>query len=367
MEYGLRRYEAIQRFWWLLFFILCLVFAYYSNTYAPPTKTAIQLKDVKNRDFWTSLQGIRIAPPVSETSREKPGQVAPGQNTKSPPGVGPKIPGFVDSDTGQRDLQLLISVILYLIRAGIIFLELKLIWLCIQFGGRYLLQFVMGENPAQTGAFRVDVARTSPDTISPRHLLVANIKRIPVSFVLHPFLRLRLMLSGSQKNVSSEELLEKERRIVETDWQILYSSWGPFRWLVWIVPLLALVQTAWFLMLQFLLISSSQKELLGTAQSGKEMLDAVQSMTNLLLPLVQAAGIAIFFKIASSVLRRFEELYLSNLDAFVYDRLLSKLPLGSNDTVLILETLQSQFKDLHAAIRRLERMIDPERRTEKRP
>jgi hypothetical protein len=358
MEYGLRRYEAIQRLWWLLFLMLCLVITNYSNTYAPISKTAIQLKDLKNIDFWTGLQGIRITLPSGDSPKGgKLDQDISRSDVRRPPAQESKNLGLPQPDNAQKDLLLLINVILFLIRAGVIFLELKLVWLCIQFCGKYLLQFVMGENVTQPGPFRFDVTKTSPEAISPRHLLVARIKRIPLSFVLHPFLRLRLMLSGSQKNVSSEELLEKERRIVETDWQILNSSWGPFRWLFWIIPLLGLVQSAWFLVLQFHIASSSQKEII----------DQVQSMPYLLLPLVQAAGIAIFFKIAASVLGRLEDLYLSNLDAFVYDRLLSKLPLGSNDTVLILESLQSQFKDLHAAIRRLERLIDPERRAEKRP
>jgi hypothetical protein len=63
---------------------------------------------------------------------------------------------------------------------------------------------------------------------------------------------------------------------------------------------------------------------------------------------------AVFFQLAATLLRYFEELYLSNLDSFIYDRLLSRLPLRSKDTVLILETLQQQFRELDAALKRLE-------------
>jgi len=59
-----------------------------------------------------------------------------------------------------------------------------------------------------------------------------------------------------------------------------------------------------------------------------------------------------------------EELYLSNLDSLLFDRLLSRLPFQSNDTLIILETLQRQFKELHAALKILERTIHADRKTE---
>lgn len=91
----------------------------------------------------------------------------------------------------------------------------------------------------------------------------------------------------------------------------------------------------------------------------KEILDSIKPTFNLLLPLIQATGVAIFFHLASSFLRYLEELYLSNLDSFIYDRLLSRLPLRSTDTILILESLQRQFKDVHAVLKRLENNILP--------
>src|SRR5208337_5232477 len=100
-----------------------------------------------------------------------------------------------------------------------------------------------------------------------------------------------------------------------------------------------------------------QKEVLEAAKpmanltAQKEILDAIKPTLNLLLPLIQAAGMAVFFQLASTLLRYFEELYLSNLDSFLYDRLLSRLPLRSNDTILILETLQQQFRELQAALK----------------
>src|SRR5208337_1706236 len=103
-----------------------------------------------------------------------------------------------------------------------------------------------------------------------------------------------------------------------------------------------------------------QKEVLEAAKpmanftAQKEILDTIKPALNLLLPLIQAAGMAVFFQLATTLLWYFEELYLSNLDSFIYDRLLSKLPMRSKDTDLILETLQQQFRDLNAALRRIE-------------
>jgi hypothetical protein len=185
------------------------------------------------------------------------------------------------------------------------------------------------------------------------------------------------MLTGFQKNVSSEELFEKERRVVEADWRILYGSWGPYRCLFWVLPILGLTQTALLLVAQFNVASSGfallpQKEALEAAKPmvsftvQKEIFDTIKPTLNLLLPLIQAAGMAVFFQLASTLLRYFEELYLSNLDSFIYDRLLSKLPIRSHDTVLILETLQQQFQDLQAALKSLENKVLSPSEVEKR-
>lgn len=355
MEYGLRLYEAIQRLWWLVFLVLCLVAANYSHSFTQTPRAPAQLKDLRNLDFWTGLYGIRMSPPAFDTSKEKLDQAGQGAKREvGKPGVQDKKPPVVPppaiSEDTQKDVQLLSRVLIFLIRAALIFLQLKLLWLIIQFCGKYLLQFMISGSMSASGVVRPEIARTHPEAIFPRQTLLDRINKVPLNFLLHPFLRLRLMLSGSQKNISSEELFEKERRIVETDWQILYSSWGPFRWLSWILPMLGLALTAWFLVLQFHSASLSQKDIL----------DMIQSMPNSLLPLAQAAGVALFLKIVSSLIRRLEELYLSNLDAFVYDKLLSKLPLQSSDTVLILETLRSQFNDMQSSLKRLEKLIQPE-------
>ncbi|MCE5333041.1 MAG: hypothetical protein LLG06_00470 [Desulfobacteraceae bacterium] len=358
MEYGLRRYEAIQRLWWFLFIIICLVAANFSSSFSQTALTNPQLRDLRNLDFWMGLHGIRMAPlPPDAAGKDKLGSVDPSfkPDAKKPPakvGVKPPVGSSTEIEDTQKDLQLLTKVLIYLIRIGLLFLELKLLWLLIQYIARYALQATMAGSVENRQPLKSDIARTNPSLLFPRQALMNRINRVPLNFFLHPFLRMRLMLSGFQDNVSSEELFEKERRIVESDWQILYSSWGPFRWLFWMLPVLGLAQTAGLLYFQFHSATISQKEIL----------DTIQTMPTALLPLIQAAGIVVFFKIAAALLRRIEELYLSNLDAFIYDRLLSRLPLQSKDTLLVLQTLQREFNELKTALIKLEEKLLPGRK-----
>jgi hypothetical protein len=358
MEYGLRRYEAVHRLLWFVFFIFCLAAAYFTQSPEKYPATSPQLKDIRATDFWTGFRGILMAPPPSEASREKlAGESLSEPGTAKQGFAEKKVPASVPAPAqAPSEPQYLSRIMLFLVRAGIIFLVGRLLWLLVQSLGKFLLKSILTErfgaqDPARG---KLGAGPINTEALFPRLLLLDQINRIRMGSLFHPFLRLRLMLSGVQKSVFSEELIEKERRIVDTDWQILYSSWGPFRWLLWILPLLALAQTAWFILLNVQNASATQKELL----------DAVHTLPNSLLPLAQAAGIVVFFKLASVFLRRMEELYLSNLDSLLYDRLLSKLPFQSNDTVIILETLQRQFQDLHWALRRLERAIQSEKKPE---
>ncbi len=372
MSYGLRRYETIHRLWWFVFFILCLFFAWYSQGSTYPPRHAPELKDLRKIDFWTGLQGIGMTSSGPEDSRTKQGRQ--NQAAKPQPGKSDS-PGMkkqsIEPSTVQDDfrdnIELVSGMLLFLVQAGVIFLELRLLWLAIQYAARYLLQLIMSDSE-DPEPLSLEAARTRPGSLFPGQVLFNKIRRGPMSVVLHPFIRLRLILSSFQRNISSEDLFEKERRIVEADWQILNGSWGPFRCLLWILPILGLVQTALLLVALFNAASpglalippketiDAAKPLLGISPQ-KEILDSIKPTLNLLLPLIQAAGVAIFFQLALTLLRYFEELYLSNLDSFIYDRLLSRLPLRSNDTVLILETLQRQFRDLQASVKKLEEKI----------
>jgi hypothetical protein len=377
MSYGLRRYETIHRLWWFVFFIVCLFLAGYSRSFTHVSRQAPELKDLKKTDFWTGLQGINMTSPVPERTM---GKERSGQGARPEPGIsagqGPGKPPFEPSagkDESVDNIAMISATLLFLIRAGIIFLELRLVWLLVQYAGRYLLQIFMSES-GDLKTISPAPPRAGKDSLFPIQGLVEKIRRSPLSFVLHPFIRIRLMLAGFQKNIPSEDLVEKERRVVEADWQILYGSWGPYRVLFWLLPVLGLAQTVLLLAAQFNMTSAAlalipQKDTFDAVKPmfQKEILDAVKPTLNLLLPLIQAAGAAIFFQLASTFVRYFEELYLSNLDSFIYDRLLSRLPLRSNDTILILEALQGQFRDFHAALKRLENKVLAQTEGEKQP
>jgi len=366
MSYGLRRYETFHRLWWFVFFFLCLFLTWCSDSYTPVHRQAPELKDLGKASFWTDLQGISITSPNPERSsgkQDKPDKGATPQTGKSTSPDKSKQPFQPPAghDDSLDNIKLVSGMLLFITRAGIIFLELHLLWLVVQYAGRYLLQLFMSGNE--------DHGRFDPE--------LAGISRNPMSYILHPFMRLRLVLSGFQKNGSAEELFEKERRVVEADWRILYGSWGPYRCLFWVLPILGLAQTALLLIAQLNVTFSGftllpQSEILEAAKpmanftAPKEILDAIKPALNLLLPLIQAAGMAVFFQLAATLLWYFEELYLSNLDAFIYDRLLSKLPMRSKDTALILETLQHQFRDLSAALRRIEDMVISRSEVQKR-
>ncbi len=249
------------------------------------------------------------------------------------------------------------SALLFLIRAGVIFLLLRLVWLVVQYGSRYLLQLFMSEikgfDPAGKGA----------ESALAVQALDARIRRSVASYVLHPFLRFKLTLSGFHANVSPESVLEKERRAVEADWRIMYGSWGPYRCLVWILPILGLAQTVLLLVSQLSgLGPASQKAALSAVKPlmdssiQKQILETAKPVLSLLLPLIQAVGVAFFLQIGSTILRSFEELYLSSLDALIYDRLLSRLPVkGGGDAAVIVEALHRQFREFGAALARLEK------------
>lgn len=361
MEYGLRGYEAIQRLLWLLFLILCFAAAYF--TQHPSSYPAVanpQLRALKTTAFWTGLHGIRMAAPAVETFRGKLSSQEPDRNAgMARPGTQEKKSTHstpAEQSAAQTDSWLLSRIMLFLVRVGFIFTAARFLLLLVQFLAKFVMNAIMSESLKRLGSPKqeFDTGPIYPERLFPRQLLLDKIRQVPLNFLFHPFMRLRLMLSGFAKSVSSEEMIEKERRIVETDWQLLYGSWGPFHWLLWLLPAVALVQSAWFFLIQVQNASVAQKELL----------DSLQALPNVVLPLAQAVGIVIFFRVAAAILRRMEELYLSNLDALLYDRLLSRLPFHSGDTVILLQTLQRQFQEVHSALRRLERSVQPERKNE---
>jgi hypothetical protein len=370
MFHGLRQYETLHRLWWFVFFLLCLACARYSFGFTSVSRQGPELKDIGKISFWTSLQGIKMISPGPEYSRGKEDQ--PDKGTKSqigkstdPDRLRQAPDGSLRQNEYQDNIGLISRILLFIIRSAMIFLELRLLWLLIQYAGRFLLQLLIAESE-QSAALNDELARSGQEPVLPLSALAGRIRRSPLSFVLHPFIRLRLMFPVSQKYFSSEELFEKERRVVDADWRILYGSWAPYRCVFWLLPVLGLAQTVLLLVAQFGASSSGfallpQKEALDVAKSmasvQKEILDSIRPTFNLLLPLIQATGMALFFQLGATLLRYFEDLYLSNLDAFIYDKVLSRLPLRSKDTILILETLRQQLREINAAVRRLESRV----------
>ncbi|MDR3555309.1 MAG: hypothetical protein P4L55_11185 [Syntrophobacteraceae bacterium] len=354
MSYGLRRYETLHRLWWLVFFLLCLFWASLLPGLTSAPQRAASLSDLGKIGFWTGLKGIEITSAGSGLVRKT--QI--GTDDQALSADDSSAPNVLN-----EDISAVGGWLLFLIRVAVIFLILRLIWLIVQYAGRYLLQLFMSEirglEPSERGG-----TATGADAILPVQALDARIRRSVLSFVLHPFIRLRLTLSGFRGPICPENVIERERRAVEADWRILYGSWGPYRWLLWILPILGLVQTVLLLVAQFNGLGlMSQKEALSSVKPlldsniQKQIMDTVKPTLSLLLPFIQAAGVAVFLQLAATLLRFFEELYLSSLDAFIFDRLLSRLPVGGNDTAVILEMLQRQIKEFGAALGRLEKRL----------
>ncbi len=245
-----------------------------------------ELKDLRKTDFWTGLQGIGMTSPSHEHSSGKQDQPDKGARPQTGKSTSPdkkQTPNLQPGKTiSGTILNWSAALLLFLIRAGIIFLELRLIWLVVQYAGEIPAPDIHVGKRRPSDRSILNLPGPDRNRLSACRSLAAKIRRSPLSFVLHPFMRLRLMLSGFQKNVSSEELFEKERRVVEADWHILYGSWGPYRCLFWVLPILGLAQTALLLIAQFNVASSGfallpQKEAL---EAAKPMLGFTASKGN---------------------------------------------------------------------------------------
>jgi hypothetical protein len=310
MEYGLRRYEATQRLLWFLFFLLCLGVATLvtsgdKGSFSGVSAYVAELKpeNFKSTAFWAKLHWIGADPF-----------------------------GWY---------------MLFLIWAAVLFLGGRFLWVLVQFAGMFLARNVL-KTTIRSSPGRIKPSLESPglnaERLFPAQILHARVNRLPLQIFFHPFQRLRLMLNNPQGILSTEELVDKERRIVETDWQIQSSSWSPFRWLIWFLPLFALMQALWLFYL----------ELQPAIQGDKELQDILALVLASFFPLAQVLVITIVFNLLGGLLRRVENLYLSNVDALFYDQFVSRVPFQSSDTVILLEALQKHFQELHAVLRRLE-------------
>lgn len=309
MEFNLRRYEAMQRLLWFVFFLLCLGLAH------PLAKS-------HQADFKGVAMVASIKPEVLKSST------------------------FL-TQTYWLAMDPLGGVILYVLWVAVLFLAGKFLWLLLQYIGRLLVKRTLVQ------AVRSPLGRPKPvlETTSgnapklfPAEPLLRRANSMPLRILFHPFQRLQLMLSNHQHVLSADELTEKERRIVDIDWQVFASSWTPLRWLLWLLPALALVQTG-----------SIFYQHLAPALTGQiEIEEAAGPLLASLLPLGQSIAMVLVFNLLSGLLKRLENLYLSNVDAIFYDQFVSRVPFQSSDTVVILEALQKQFKEIQTTLRRIE-------------
>jgi hypothetical protein len=248
------------------------------------------------------------------------------------------------------------GLIVYLAWAGLIFLIGRFVWLVAQYIGKYMADKLLaeaGSNAPKHFKPSLDTLLSKPERLFDAEYVRANADRAPHKYIFHSFQRLLLLLPKKQGNLSSEDLVDKERRVAETDWQLLHSSWSPFRWMLWILPLLALVQTG-------ALLYGRVRPLVSDGGNNVETLNLALILV-CLIPLVQVALFCIFLNFCRAIQQRIESIYLSGVDALFYDRFLSRLPFQSGDTLILLEALQRYFDDVHVAIKRLEEFVGMQR------
>jgi hypothetical protein len=233
--------------------------------------------------------------------------------------------------------------------AAVFFLSGKLFWLLIQYTGKHLAAQTLVKTLRAHDSIpkpAADEAASLPERFFPAALLLLRVDQSLPQQLFHPYKRLKLLLSKPQGMLSSEELIEKERRISDTDWEILRGSWTPLRWLLWLLPILGLTQAA----------SITYDLLMPVFYKHEELQPVIEAAPLSLLPLFQIVVATLFFRIIALLFKRLEDLYLSNVDSLFYDQLLSKLPFQSGDTVIILDTLQRHFREIHISLRKLERL-----------
>lgn len=234
--------------------------------------------------------------------------------------------------------------------AAVLFLSGKILWLLAQYTGKYLAAQTLVKTLRAHGSLPkppADEAAATPERLFPAALLLQRVDQLLPQLLLHPFMRLKLLLSKPQGMLSSEELIEKERRISDTDWEILRGSWTPLRWILWLLPILGVMQAGWI-----------SYNLLTPAFKGPADLQAiVEAIPARLLPLFQIIATTIVFRLTASLFKQLEDLYLSDVDSLLYDQLLSRLPFQSGDTVIVLDTLQRHFREIQVSLKRLERLV----------
>jgi hypothetical protein len=309
MDHGLAQYEARERFLWFLFLLVCLLVALPA--------------------VWLHLAGVPRTPVIATTSEALKSYAYWSQRHWMH--VGP-----------------LGKVLAYLAWVAILFILTRFLWLVAQFIGkgsllRSLREMMSSLKSRQTAKPWDSTTDAQKKPYAGFALMVSRLNH-PSRFLLHAFRRAQYTLSSTPGIPFTDGLLERQQRLSDMDRQIFKSSWTVFRWILRLLPILAALQSFW-------LIYSETQLFLGKESELEQFANAFWPA---MLPLVQLTALAVFLGLAYAFLNRLEGLYLANLDASLYDQMLSELPIRSSDTLLILNSLQKHFRELQVTLKRLE-------------
>jgi hypothetical protein len=309
MDHGLSQYEARERLLWLVFLLLCLLMALPA--------------------LWIHLAGVPRTPVIATTSEAL------------------KSYGFW-SQRHWMHVGPLGKVLAYLAWVAILFILARILWLIAQFIGKSSLLSSLREMMSVMKSRRAAKPSDSMTDVQNKpyagFALMVNRLNHPMRFLLHAYRRAQNTLSSTAGMPFTDGLLERQQRLSDMDRHLFKSSWTAFRWILRLLPALAALQSFWLLYSETQLFLGKQSELEQFANA----------FWPAMLPLVQLTILAVFLGLACAFLNRVESLYLANLDASMYDQMLSELPIRSSDTLLILQSLQKHFRELQVALKRLE-------------
>ncbi len=309
MDHGLTQYEARERLLWFLFLLVCLlaalpvVWIYLAGVPRSPL-VPTSTEALKSYSFWAQRHWVHMGP--------------------------------------------LGKVLAYLAWVAILFVLIRFLWLIAQFIGKRSLLSILAELMSNLKNRQAAKPWNSTTEVQKKpyagYALIVNRLNHPLRFFLHAFRRAQYTLTSAPGMPFTDGLLERQQRLSDMDRQMFMSSWSAFRWILRLLPVLAALQSFWLIYSETVLFLGKQSELEQFANA----------FWPAMLPLVHLTILAIILGLASALMNRLEGLYLANLDASLYDQMLSELPIRSSDTLLILESLQNHFRELQAALKRLE-------------
>ncbi len=309
MDHGLSQYEARERLLWFLFLLVCFLMAlpavWLHLSGVPPTPAiAATPEALKSYAYWLQRHWMHVGP--------------------------------------------LGKVLAYLAWVAILFIVIRFFWLIAQFIGKDSLLRSVREMMSSLKSRQATRPWDSTTDVQKKpyagFALMASRLKHPLSSLLHAFRRAQYMFLPGPQMPFTEGLMERQQRLSEMDRQLFKSSWSAFRWILRLLLLLATLQSFWLIYAETRLFLGKQSELE----------QFVNAFWPAMLPLVQIAALVAFLMLAHAFLNRVENLYLANLDASLYDQVLSELPIRSSDTLLILESLQKHFRELQVVLKRLE-------------